>query len=111
MRKRRSALHSVHFGIERAQAHGVSQSLNRIVRFAPHDLHEAAEEPGRREVWIEEQRLVDQGDAAIEVADEIRQRMSASSEGDSVILAKLDCAMGQSRAFRHHLRSDQRPSR
>jgi hypothetical protein len=54
VRKRGSALHSEHFGIERTRAHGLSQSLNRIVRFAPHDLHEAAKEPGRGEVWIEE---------------------------------------------------------
>jgi hypothetical protein len=103
VRKRRPALHSIHFGIEGTRAHGVSQSLNRIVRFTPHDLHEAGEKPGRREVWIEEQRLIDQGDAAIEVSDEICQRMSASSEGDSVILAELYCAMGQSRAFGHHV--------
>ena len=94
VRKRRSALHSIHFGIERTRAHGVSQSLDRIVWFAPHDLHEAAEEPGGREVWIEEQRLIDERDAAIEVAYEIRQRVSSAGESDSIILAELDRAMG-----------------
>ena len=92
VRKRRSALHSIHFGIERAGAHGVSQALDRIVWFTPHDLHDAAQEPGGREVWIEEQRLIDERDATIEVAYEICQRVPSAGKDDSIILAELDRA-------------------
>ena len=94
VRKRRSALHSIHLGIERTRAHGVSQSFDRIVWFASHDLHEAAKEPRGREVWIEEQSLIDERNATIEVADEIRQRVTSAGESDSVILAELDSTIG-----------------
>ena len=92
--ERRSALHSIHFEIEGTPAHGVSQPFNGVVGFAPHDLHEAAEEPGGCQIWIKEQSLIDKRNAAVDVAYEIRQRVSSAGKSDSIILAELDRAMG-----------------
>ena len=73
MRRRHSGLHSVDFRIERAEAHGPLKMLDGAVGFAVPDPQKSAEEPGRRQVGIEHQRPVEQGDAGIEVAGEVGQ--------------------------------------
>jgi len=77
----------------------VREVLNRIVGFAVPDSQEPTEEPGSREVRIEHERPVKQGDAAIEVADEMAEHMTASREGDRIIPAQLDRPAGQPNTF------------
>jgi hypothetical protein len=50
------------------------EALDGIVWFAAPDSQEAAEVPGSREVRIEQRRPIEQHDAAIEIADEMRER-------------------------------------
>ena len=73
--------------------------LDGAVGFAVPDPQKAAEEPGGRQVRIEHQRPVEQGDAAIEVAGEMGERMAASRERDRIVAAEFDGPAGQSRAL------------
>ena len=59
----------------------------------------AAEKPGRREIRIEHERPVEQGDAAVEVAGEMGERMPAAGERDRIVPAQLDGAARQTGAL------------
>ena len=89
MRERRSGLHRDDLRIEWAQAHGVRQVLDRYVRLTEQDSHPAADVPRPRQVRIEHESAIDEGGAAVEVADDIAERMTAPRERDRVILAQL----------------------
>ncbi len=52
----------------------------------------AAQEPRGREIGVEHERLVEKVDPGIEVAGEVRERMTAARERDSVVLAEVDGA-------------------
>ena len=54
MRQRHPGLHPEHFRIQRAQANGMREMLDRGVRFTAEDAQETAEEPGGGEVGIEQ---------------------------------------------------------
>jgi ABC transporter substrate binding protein len=80
MRESRPDLHMIQARIERTKAHGARQVLDRYVRLAAISSHPAAEIPARRQVWIEHVRPIEEGDGAIEVADEKAKRMSGPCE-------------------------------
>src|SRR5712672_2836093 len=105
MRHRRTSLNSRHFWVERAQAHRAGKALDRIFVFASADSKEAAEKPGCRQIWIERQRLVDQRDAAIEVAGQMRECMAAPGKSDRIVIAQLRGALRQPGAFGHLVRA------
>ena len=69
------------------------------------DSKEAAEKPGCRQIWIERERLVDQRDAAIEVAGKMRERMAAPGKSDRIVIAQLRGALRQPGAFGHLVRA------
>ena len=73
--------------------------LDGAVGFAVPDPQKSAEEPGGRQVGIEHHRPVVQGDAAIEVAGEMGERMAASRERDRVVAPQFDGPAGQARAL------------
>jgi hypothetical protein len=99
MRQGHSGLHSKHLRVERTEAHRTRKKLDRLVRVASQGSQEPAEEPSRRKVWIEHERPVDQCDTAVEVTDEMRERVPGSGQGDCVVLAELDCAAGEASAL------------
>src|SRR3954467_9070448 len=67
--------------------------------FGVPDAQKSSEKPGGRQVWIEHHRPVVQGDAAIEVAGEVGQRMPASRQRDRIIASKFDSPAGEARAL------------
>ena len=73
--------------------------LDGAVGFAVPDPQKSAEEPGRRQVGIEHHRPVVQGDAAIEVASEVGERMAASRQRDRIVAPEFDGPAGQPRAL------------
>ena len=87
MRESRPDLHMIQVRSEGTEAHGARQVLDRYVRLASISSHPAAEIPARRQVWIEHVRPIEEGDGAIEVADEKAKRMSGPRERDRIILA------------------------
>ena len=86
-------------GSQRAQSHRAPEILDGAVAIALPDSQETAEEPGGRQIWIEHQRPVEQGDAAIEVAGEMGERMAASRQRDGVVAAEFDGPAGEARAL------------
>src|SRR5262245_38939374 len=90
MRRRQSGLHAVELGVEWAQPHGVSEVLDGSVWLAVPGPQESGEEPGRREVGIEYERPVEQGDAASDVIGEDGERMPAAGERDRIVPAQVD---------------------
>jgi len=94
MRHRHSGLHSIHLGVEGAQTHRALEVLCGAVRLPVPDSQESAQEPGRREIWVEPERPVDQGNATVEVACEVAERMGASRKRDGVVFAQLDGPTG-----------------
>src|SRR5262249_28426229 len=70
MRRRQSGLHAVEFWVEWAQPHGVREVLDGGVWLAVPGPQESGEEPGRREIGIEYERPVEQGEAAGDVTGE-----------------------------------------
>ena len=51
---------------------------------------ESGEEPGRREIGIEHERPVEQGDAAGDVIGEVGERMPAAGERDRIVPTQVD---------------------
>src|SRR6516225_9692835 len=90
MRRRQSGLHAVELGVEWTQPHGVREVLDGGVRLAVPGSQESGEEPGRREIGIEHERPVEQGDAAGDVTGEVGERMPAAGERDRIVPAQVD---------------------
>jgi hypothetical protein len=90
MRHRRSGLHSNHLRIERAQTHCTREAL--IVWCAAGSSLEAAQTPGSRQVRIGHQGPVKQCDAAVEIAAEMAERMTASGEGNRRQPGQASCS-------------------
>ena len=111
MRRRHSGLHPVGFRIERAEAHGALEMLDGVVGFAVPDPQKSAEKPGRRQIRIEHHRAVEQGDAGIEIAGEMRQRVAASRQRDRIVAAEFDSPAGQPRRLRQSRVPDRSSSR
>lgn len=105
MRQRHSRLHSIHFGIEGTQTYCPREVLDRPVRVAGPDSWEPAEKPSSRKIRIEYKRPVEQGDAAIKVADEMVEHCTASREGDRIFVAQLDGPASQPGTFSRLLRA------
>ena len=99
MRRRHSGLHSIGFGIERAQAHRPRKVLDGAVGFAVPDPQKSAKKPAGRQVGIEHHRPVVQGDADIEVAGEVGERMAASRQRDRIVAPEFDGPASQARAL------------
>jgi hypothetical protein len=87
VRERRPGLHPKHLGIKRTEAHGARQVLYRHLRLAAKDPYLAAGVPRPRQVRIEHEGAIDQGDGRIDVADHKGERMGAPRESDRVIRA------------------------
>jgi hypothetical protein len=90
VRQRHSRLHSKHLRVQWTETHGAGEILDGVVRITPLGSQEAAEEPSGRQVRIERKRPVDQCNAAIEVAHEMRERMATSGECDRIVLAQFN---------------------
>src|SRR5262249_49907288 len=82
-----SGLHAVDLGVEWAQPDSVCEMLDGGVRLAVPGPKESGEEPGRREIGIEYERPVEQGDAAGDVIGEDGERMPAAGERDRIVPA------------------------
>jgi hypothetical protein len=63
MRRCQSGLHTVELGVEWTEPHGVREALDGGVRLAVPCSQKSGEKPGRREIGIEHERPVEQGDA------------------------------------------------
>ena len=87
MRESDANLQMIQGWIDGTKAHGALQVLDRYVSLAAISSYPAAEIPSRHQVWIEHERPIEEGGAAIEVADKKAERMSAPREGDCIIPA------------------------
>src|SRR6266536_2478880 len=85
MRKRHRGLHQTDARIERAQADGARQVLDRDDRLAEQYSHPGAVIPRRREVWIERERPIDATGTAFDIADDVR-----SEEHTSELQSRVD---------------------
>src|SRR5262249_41710998 len=73
--------------------------LDGGLRLAVPGPQESGEEPGRREIGIEYERPVEQGDAAGDVTGEVGERMPAAGERDGIVPAQVDGPARQAGAF------------
>ena len=71
---RGSGLHPSDPQIKWAQAHSACEVLDGRVRFAEVYPRPAAVIPRRCQIWVERQRLIDEGGAIVEVADDKEKR-------------------------------------
>src|SRR5690606_37376403 len=76
---------------ERAQAHGMLETLDRFVGRASPDPQEPAEKPCRREIGVQHQCPVEKIYPSVEIAGEMSQRMTAVRERHRVVLPEVDC--------------------
>src|SRR5690606_36051748 len=86
MRERNTRVHAKHLDIERAQAHGMLETLDRLVGRASPEPQERPEKPCRHEIGLQHQRLVQKIDPHIEIASEVSERMTAACERHGVAL-------------------------
>jgi hypothetical protein len=103
MRHRHPRLHSIHFWIERTEAHCPRETIDRVVGLAMPDLEESAHEPSRSQVWIKRERSVDERDAAIEVADKMGDGTSASRERDCIVPTQFNGPLCKVYDFAHRV--------
>ncbi len=95
MRRSHPGLHPVVFRIERTKAHGTLEMRNGVVGLSEPDPQKSAEKPGRRQIGIEHHSPVEQGNAGIEIAAEMRERMAATGQRHRVVPAEFDTASRQ----------------
>src|SRR5215212_5188822 len=101
MRRRHPRLHSIHFWIERTEAHCPREPIDRVVGLAMPNLEESAYEPSCSQAWIKRERSVDERDAAIEVADKMGDGTSASRERDCIVPTQFNSPSCKVYAFAH----------
>ena len=82
-------LHSRHIGIERIEPHGARKALDRGLRFAKPQSCITGPKPCKRQVGVELERPIEEGDTRVEVANDISQHHSRSSENERVISVQL----------------------
>ena len=106
------ALHGEHERIERAQAHRAMEVRDRHVRLAASKRpHRTAGVPPHRQIWIENERPVDERDGSFEIAGDVTEGEPTESERDRIVLAELRRPPGQPRGFGHLVRCDRSSSR
>lgn len=99
MRHGQPSLHPVGFRVQRAEAHRPLEERQGVVGATGPDAQETAEESGRRQVGIEHQRPVEQGDASVEVVGEVGEGVAAASAHYRLVLAPLHRPARQAGAF------------
>src|SRR5688500_1979646 len=100
MRHRGPHLHAMHIGTKRIEADRTSEALDGFLWFAAPYSQESAEIPPRSKVRIERQGTVQQRDATVKIAHQMRQGVSAPSQRHGIVLAELYGAVRKAGSFR-----------
>src|SRR5262245_66384002 len=103
MRMRHSFLHPPGERIEGAQAHSMRKALEGLIWFAEPHFGPAACGPPQRQIWINQQCLVLEGSAIVELASDIGERMSRVTEYGRIVLTQLHRQSSQPPSFRNLL--------
>jgi hypothetical protein len=109
--ERGHALHGKHERIEGAQPHRALEVGNREVRLAAAKrANRPARVPRHCQVRIENERAIDEGNSALEIAGYIAEGQASESERDRVILAQLRRPRGKARGVVDLLPAIDRPA-
>src|SRR5262245_21219905 len=111
MRMRHPFLHPPGERIEGAQAHSMRKALDGLIRFAEPHFGPAASNPPHRQVWIDQECLVLEGNAIVELASDIGERMSGVTEYGRIVPTQLHSQSSQPSSFGNLLLSVADPSR
>lgn len=93
-----------------AQAQGMCEMLQRSLWLTQLELNPPTNVPGCGEMAIAEQRLFDQGSAALNIAAKYGNRMCSLRKREGIICAKLRCVAGQSHSIRDFPRAINEPA-
>src|SRR5262245_35161481 len=111
MSVRSPLLHKPGFRIDWAQPHSMCKALDGQIWFAEPHFGPAASNPAPRQIWINQQCLVNEGSAITELFGDIGERMSGVTEYGRIVLTQLHSTSGQPSSFGNFLLSVDDPAR
>src|SRR5262245_22346554 len=99
MTMRHPYLHTEDSRIDWLQAHSLRKPLDSPIWFTKPHLDPAAARPGQRHVRINQQGLVKEGCAIIEIPGDIGEHVSGGTKYHSIVLTQLQGASGKPCSF------------